>query len=238
MVGLGFATVENVLYYGRAIADGSLPVVFVLRGVFSPFAHPVFTACTGIGLGLLAAGRTRRRLLAPGLGLTAAVGLHALWNGSASFGGGGFLVVFFFLMVPAFVALIVLARREARRERRAVAHYLWPEVQAGVLTEADVAALAHVGARKQLMKAARALHPAAGAAARELAADVLELAATRERLDRGAYSPRYGSPHAALAELTTRVARARWALPPAPPHAPWTGIAGGLGVPLAVAWPR
>ncbi len=238
MVGLGFATVENVLYYGRALEDGSLPAVFVLRGVFSPFAHPVFTACTGIGLGLLAAGRTRRGLLAPALGLLGAVCLHALWNGSASFDGGGFLLVFFGVMVPAFVGLIVLARREARREKRAVAHYLWPEVRAGVLAEADVAALADVGARKRLMRAARALHPAAGAAARDLAGDVLELATTRERLDRGAYSPRYGSPEAALAELTTRVARARWALPPAPPHAPWSGIAGGLGVPLAVAWPR
>lgn len=238
MVGLGFATVENVLYYGRAIEDGSLPAVFVLRGVFSPFAHPVFTACTGIGLGLLAAGRTRRRLLAPGLGLLAAVALHALWNGSASFGGGGFLLVFFGLMVPAFAALIVLALREARRERRLVAHHLWPEVQAGVLAEVDVAALADVGARKRLMRAARALHPAAGAAARDLAGSALELAMTRERLQRGAFSPRYGSPEATLGDLTTKLARARWALPPAPTAAPWAGIAGGLGVPLAVAWPR
>jgi len=238
MVGLGFATVENVLYYGRAIEDGSLPAVFVLRGVFSPFAHPVFTACTGIGLGLLAAGRTRRRLLAPGLGLVGAVGLHALWNGSTSFGGGGFLLVFFGLMVPAFVALIVLARREARREKRIVAHHLWPEVQAGVLAEVDVAALADVRARKQLMKAARALHPSAGSAARDLAGSALELAMTRERLQRGAFSPRYGSPEHVLGELSGKVARARWALPPAPPAAPWTGIAGGLGVPLAVAWPR
>lgn len=238
MVGLGFATVENVLYYGRAIEDGSLPAVFVLRGVLSPFAHPVFTACTGIGIGLLAAGRTRRRLLAPGTGLLGAVCLHALWNGSASFGGGGFLLVFFGLMVPAFVGLIVLARREARREKRAVAHYLWPEVQAGVLAEADVAALADVGARKRLMRAARALHPAAGAAARDLAGSALELATTRERLERGAFSPRYGSPDAAVGELATTLARARWALPPAPPAAPWAGIAGGLGIPLAVAWPR
>lgn len=69
MVGLGFATVENILYYGISLADGSLPVVFVIGGVLSPFAHPVFTACTGIGLGLLAAGRTRLRTGAPVLGL-------------------------------------------------------------------------------------------------------------------------------------------------------------------------
>ncbi|MCW2679250.1 MAG: rane protein-like protein [Frankiales bacterium] len=238
MVGLGFATVENVLYYGRAIADGSLPVVFVLRGVLSPFAHPVFTACTGIGLGLLAAGRTRGRLLAPGLGLLGAIALHGLWNGSTSFGGGGFLLVFFGLMVPVFFGLIVLARREARREKRTVAHHLWPEVQAGVLVEADVAALADVRARKRLMKAARALHPAAGAAARALAGSALELAMTRERLQRGAFSPRYGPPEQVLGELTDKVSRARWSLPPAPPAAPWAGIAGGLGVPLPVAWPR
>ncbi len=93
MVGLGFATVENVLYYGTSVADGDLPLVFVLRGVLSPFAHPVFTAFTGIGLGLLAAGRTRLGVLAPVLGLVAAMLAHGLWNGSTELGAYGVLGV-------------------------------------------------------------------------------------------------------------------------------------------------
>jgi protease PrsW len=53
MVGLGFAMIENVQYYGAAISEGveSSVVTFVLRGVVSPFAHPLFTAMFGIGLG-------------------------------------------------------------------------------------------------------------------------------------------------------------------------------------------
>jgi RsiW-degrading membrane proteinase PrsW (M82 family) len=99
-------------------------LVFLVRGVFSPFAHPVFTACTGIGLGLLAAGRTRRGIGAPLLGLLLAIVLHGLWNGTGFVSGGAFLLTFLGIMVPVFVALIVLARKEARRERRVVAEHL------------------------------------------------------------------------------------------------------------------
>src|SRR5205809_319359 len=59
--GLGFAFTENVLYFGRAFLAGqeqslttgffAVGFTFVLRGVLSPFAHPLFTAMTGIGLG-------------------------------------------------------------------------------------------------------------------------------------------------------------------------------------------
>ena len=232
MVGLGFATVENVLYYGISLADGSLPVVFVLRGVLSPFAHPVFTACTGIGLGLLASGRTRLGVGAPLLGLLTAVGLHALWNGSAELGGVALLLVFFGLMVPVFFGLLVLARKEARREQQMVRHHLLPEVQAGVLAESDALVFSDVRARRRLLKAAKQVHPRAGAAAHELAADLVELASLRDRIVRGTFSDRYGTPESVLGELTARVAHARWALPQAPPQAPWTGLSGAFGLPV------
>jgi RsiW-degrading membrane proteinase PrsW (M82 family) len=232
MVGLGFATVENILYYGQSVADGSLPVVFVLRGVLSPFAHPLFTAAFGIGLGLLAAGRTRRVAGAPVLGLLLAVGLHALWNGSTDFGAGGVLLMFFGLMVPVFFAMVVLCRKEARREQRRIRHHLRPEVEAGVLSESDVHVLSDVAARRRLLKAARRAHPRAGAAARELAADLLELASIRDRIASGAFSDRYGRPDDVVATLTTRLGQSRWALPPALPEAPWAGLSGVFGVPL------
>ncbi len=55
VIALGFATVENVLYYGRGIREGgsdALIVLFVLRGIMSPFAHVTFTSMTGIGCGI------------------------------------------------------------------------------------------------------------------------------------------------------------------------------------------
>ena len=55
MAGIGFAFTENVLYLGRALADSGvdgLAATFVLRCVFGPFAHPLFTMATGVGFGI------------------------------------------------------------------------------------------------------------------------------------------------------------------------------------------
>jgi len=54
MVGLGFAMTENIKYYGMAVAENNALGVFIVRGIFSPFAHPLFTGMTGVGLGLAA----------------------------------------------------------------------------------------------------------------------------------------------------------------------------------------
>ena len=68
MVGLGFATTENVLYYSHAAVDGGVPLAatFFMRGVLAPFTHPVFTCMTGIGFGLAVTTKRRWvRVLAP-----------------------------------------------------------------------------------------------------------------------------------------------------------------------------
>ena len=61
MVGIGFAFTENILYLGASYngTDGMGPgglagvtATFVVRCLFSPFAHPLFTAFTGIGVGI------------------------------------------------------------------------------------------------------------------------------------------------------------------------------------------
>ena len=60
MVGIGFAFTENILYLAAAYngTDGMGPggteavtATFVVRCLFSPFAHPFFTAFIGIGVG-------------------------------------------------------------------------------------------------------------------------------------------------------------------------------------------
>jgi RsiW-degrading membrane proteinase PrsW (M82 family) len=84
VIALGFATVENVLFYGRnLISDGlaGLVLVFVLRGILSPFAHVFFTAMTGIGCGIAReTHKTYLKILAPFAGYLVAVVLHMLWN--------------------------------------------------------------------------------------------------------------------------------------------------------------
>ena len=62
IVAAGFAFVENILYLGRSFAEdgaligqnGGVLAVLILRGLFSPFAHPLFTSMIGIGCGLAA----------------------------------------------------------------------------------------------------------------------------------------------------------------------------------------
>jgi RsiW-degrading membrane proteinase PrsW (M82 family) len=51
----GFAFSENILYFGSSLVEGGtgqLAATFVVRGLFSPFAHIMFTSCTGFALGL------------------------------------------------------------------------------------------------------------------------------------------------------------------------------------------
>ena len=91
LVATGFAFTENVLYFGRAFAidglvgdGGGVATVFFMRGVIAPFAHPVFTALTGIAVGL--AGRRHTQVLCallPFFGDWGAVGLHQLWYASS-----------------------------------------------------------------------------------------------------------------------------------------------------------
>lgn len=147
MVGLGFATVENVQYYGLAAAAGGVPGgLFMLRGVLAPFAHPLFTAATGAALGLaLHARRGPWRALLPALGLTAAAGLHALWNLSAQ--RGALVATYVSVMVPVFCAGLLAIALELRREGRAIAEHLRPELLSGVLTADTLAGLASVRGR-------------------------------------------------------------------------------------------
>ncbi|GAA2138911.1 hypothetical protein GCM10009760_20550 [Kitasatospora kazusensis] len=139
----GFAFTENALYLGRAFTDdqqsrldsiglGATPSLrdfdgtvhtFVLRGLLSPFAHPLFTALTGLGLavGLTTARRWLARLAAP-TGLLLSMALHGTWNAAAGLGTHGFLLVYGLLMVPCFAALVCFAvwvrARTARRPVR------------------------------------------------------------------------------------------------------------------------
>ncbi|MEV7215941.1 PrsW family intramembrane metalloprotease [Kitasatospora cineracea] len=123
----GFAFTENALYLGRAftadrqarldaIGQGEAPSLrdfdgtvhtFVLRALLSPFAHPLFTALTGLGLAVtLTTGRRWLARLGAPLGALLAMGLHGAWNAAAGLGTDGFLLVYGLVMVPCFAALV------------------------------------------------------------------------------------------------------------------------------------
>src|SRR5688572_14417106 len=142
MVGLGFAMTENIQYYGKAVllAGGEgLTFVLVLRGAVSPFAHPMFTSLTGIGLGLARQSRNGFvKFIAPVFGLLAAISMHAIWNGSAViFGGVGFILMYVLIMVPAFFIMFVVIALALRREGQIVREFLVPDFHGGLLTQQE-----------------------------------------------------------------------------------------------------
>ncbi len=149
MVGLGFAMIENVQYYGAAIAEGaeSSVVTFFLRGMVSPFAHPLFTAMFGIGLGIV---RERHgegnRWLAPMTGLALAIALHSLWNLAASY-EGWFFAAYLLVMFPIFIGVLSLIYVSLRREGRMLREHLGPLVGDGILTPDELEALCRVRTR-------------------------------------------------------------------------------------------
>jgi RsiW-degrading membrane proteinase PrsW (M82 family) len=140
MVGLGFAMTENVKYYGVAVAEQNAVGVFIVRGLFSPFAHPLFTSMTGIGLGLAAHSRSAAaRWLLPPLGLAGAIVLHAAWNASAFFTGAtenGLIMLgsYFVVMVPTFISLLAVVVFALRREGRVLREQLRADCERGLFT--------------------------------------------------------------------------------------------------------
>ena len=148
MVGLGFAMIENFQYYGEAAMIGGdrLTGTFILRGAISPFAHPLFTSMTGIGLGLACQLHSKAvKAIMPVLGLVTAMLLHFFWNRSAL--SRSFFVIYWLVMVPIFAGAIVAIVFALRRERRIVSYHLWYDCQRGLFTPDEYYRLCSVRGR-------------------------------------------------------------------------------------------
>lgn len=153
MVGLGFAMTENIKYYGVAVAENKALGVFIVRGIFSPFAHPLFTGMTGVGLGL-AAQTVKRwvKVFAPAAGFVAAVLLHAGWNASARLtvayeNGAYVLLTYFLVMMPTFFGMLLVIFLSLRREGRVLREHLRADVLRGLIPEAEYLCICSVRGR-------------------------------------------------------------------------------------------
>jgi len=203
MVGIGFAMTENIGYYISALARpeiGGVPllgVTFVFRGVLAPFAHPMFTAMTGIGAAYAATHRRGGWALAAGL--AGAMFLHGLWNGLTGLGLPG-IILAYGLLACVLVVLITVIVADRRRILGLIRRYLPAYQDSGLVTQADLRMLSTLRERRRARRWARAAggRPLARAMkAYQLAAT--ELALAHERAHRGG---------ATASELEER----RWAL--------------------------
>ena len=163
VIALGFATVENVLYYGQGLVGGGivgLIILFFTRGILSPFAHATFTSMTGIGCGIARESHsTFVRVVMPVVGYIGAVSLHMLWNGVAflgvfvingfgfnwvcndiGLGGEGiglcsFFISYTILEVPLFLIYVAFALLIMRRQNKILKEMLAVDVARGLIPE-------------------------------------------------------------------------------------------------------
>lgn len=187
VVAAGFAFVENLLYFSNAVLEGqgALTAVFVMRGLASPFAHPLFTACTGAAVGRAVLARTPGwRFSLPVLGWCAAVLLHGIWN-SAVVLQAGWLLVYLLFEVPVFIAFLVFVVMVRRYELRHVTHHLEAYVRHGWLSPAEVRMVGDGPERRRAVTWAGSVGGAQGRRSmRRFQREAIRLAHTRARLDR------------------------------------------------------
>lgn len=140
MIGLGFAMSENVRLYAHAWNKHVLSALMFKRGVLSPFSHPMFTALTGIGLGVARETLKRpRKITAPLVGLAAAILLHFEWN----------WFVQPWIILPTFMAMIAVVAYELAGERGVIRENLLSYVEGGRLTPDELEKLCRFGGRSR-----------------------------------------------------------------------------------------
>jgi len=206
----GFAFTENILYFGQALMDGSTATTvetFFVRGIMSPFAHVMFSACLGAAVGFAA-----QRTGAFGvlgyflLGLVPAVLLHAFWNGALFF-VGDFYGYYVLVQVPMFLIAIGVVALLRAQEKRLTAVRLTEYAEAGWLHPQEVAMIATSAGRRQAHAWAR--RHGASRLMTTFISDATRLAYARQRIlgDRDAIGAAQDE-----AVLLAAVARSRHAL--------------------------
>lgn len=176
----GFAFVENISYF--VMFHDEMAAVFLVRGVFSPFAHILFTSMTGLALGFAARSRFYTAWLwwAP-LGYAAAVAMHAGWNISASAGA----TTAVWAQLPMLALLFLVLGLLQRSELSLVQWHLEPYVRAGLLQRWELAMVTVPSARRNARKwAAKAKRRKA---LREFQSGAVQLALARHRAAVGNY---------------------------------------------------
>ena len=223
LVGIGFAFIEDIIYYLQSLQTGQLGLTFFLRGVMGPFAHPLFTAATGIGIGIAVS--TRRpavRVFAPIFGFLAAVIMHAIWNGSAFWNGdSGFLIAYGAIMLPLLLVILAVAIWARSREGKMLSAALQQVAQMGWIRPEEIRWIARLSDRMSARAYAKRIGGKPTAAAlRAYQQTMIEVAFLHNRAINGT------APADVNQRMNLLLQRAAWlrpyvVFPPPPPAVPW-----------------
>lgn len=157
MCGLGFALVENIMYYmqGLQASGGELAMTVLVRGVLAPLGHPMYTAMIGLGVAYAATHRGFGGIVAVVGGWCGAVFLHALWNGSLTLFAYPGMVLAYLVLALVLVALIVVVVVDRQRIVKLIGRYLPPYIPSGLVQPDDVRMLSSMSGRRQARRWAR-----------------------------------------------------------------------------------
>lgn len=185
-VAAGFAFTENVLYFGAALSEPAglegLLMVFVMRGLFSPFAHVMFTGALGLVLGMAVAKGRRNGALGGAflVGLVPAIAGHMLWNGGLLVLFTDFFQFYFLVQFPLFLAVVGVVLGLRRAERAVTHQRLTDYSDSGWLTAQEVDMVASKDGRRAAIAWAR--RAGAAAAMKRFISTAARLAFLRQRL--------------------------------------------------------
>jgi RsiW-degrading membrane proteinase PrsW (M82 family) len=113
-VALGFTVVEDMAYFAQSAQDGELLESFLLRGLLTPFAHPMLTFWTGLAIGM--AVFRQRSVVWAAWGFGIAVATHVLFNGVWELADERFPPLGIALFATMLVVVGMLALRVRSRE--------------------------------------------------------------------------------------------------------------------------
>lgn len=147
---IGFAFVENIIYYGRVITyavtdisvanpEESIREIVLLRGLYTSFGHPLFTILTATGLVVGMQARSRIvRIVAPLAGFLMSVLGHMIFNGLSSTRPVDALKIPWIGALVLVALLIASLAISVAQQSRLIRHRLTDYQKQGWLTERDV----------------------------------------------------------------------------------------------------
>jgi RsiW-degrading membrane proteinase PrsW (M82 family) len=164
-IGLGFAALEDFLYAANATATnfgtnpaGNALSITVTRMAAGFVSHPLFSALVCSGAIYLIGTAAQPRRVGRGIAfILLGMILHFIWDDAGGLSRGNGLASFGFLILSAVIGFTVLTiafRAAAPAEHQFVRDILGPEVETGVLTDEEVAAVVDRRSRKRYRKSA------------------------------------------------------------------------------------
>lgn len=197
LAGAGFAFTENIIYYGRAYRfaaqtfgqanpDDVMRNLFFLRGVMTPYGHPLFTFVTGLGVAIGVRHKSKVvRICAPLAGFMGAAFLHMAFNTTASLVQGPMLKVMWAVSLVIVASLVIMVIRMILAEGVQIRQRLSDYARAGWLQPGDPAVFSRLRTRLRCLWQALWSGPRVFWATTMLQRSVTELAYLRDAMSRG-----------------------------------------------------